>query len=704
MNAASWTSGCNRGMRGLLVLLIAVGLVSCGGGESTPPAPAPPPAGPQAPVSPPQIIATLTTYFSGTSTVDGIASVQVLNPATAAPISDAVVTVNDIPLPYVVDARRYLTPLQLVPGTTQTLIVRLQGATYSQSIRVFDTGPDITSPRVSAYWPPLLSNTISWEAASPSPAGYLVSFFDSEGRAVWPADSGRPLSGDTRSLTVPPDALASGVYRALVGALSTVSIASASAPSSLSLVGIRTVDFTMGTLAETVESLQFAPDRFWVEPGASTTATVLARFADGRTVDVSSLASLAVIDPARAVVQGSRITGVARGGTKLRATLHARTAETSVAVFSPAPSPARPLGRSTAFQGDAGHGGYLSFGGAPLAFPPLAHWSRTLPGQVSYPVVAGSRAFFLSEPHWLHAVDLTTGADAWGPVQVDGTYGDMKGIALDQGRLFLASPAGVHAYDPGTGDRLWSTPVAIGNVYSAPVALDGLVYVNSGRGFHAFDSASGELMWSTPALNDGSGIPVVSDGAVYVVGSCHTQKLHAYGGATLWRRDWGCSPGLGSTVALGPQGLFVREQLGQLGDPPFAILDPATGERIGRFASTAPLPALSPDGNGFFIANGALRASPSLAFLSPAWSFAGDGRLGSWGPPLVIDSTVFVMSQDGNVFAIDAPTGNQRWSTAVSVPHASLDSPLRVTAGFGAGDGWLLLPAYNTLHAWQLRP
>jgi hypothetical protein len=694
------------------VCLFAVSvLAACGGGDEggSSATPSPNPS-----AGPPRISASLSVAPGTSAATNGSASIRVFQGSSSTPITNAQVQVNGLSVPYVAANSIYTADLQIAPGSTQTVSVTVNGTTYTQSIQASTTFPSITAPVSNSTWVPLLSNPIRWTAASPSPDVYLVGVTTPAGQVVWPTSGFQQVPRDVVNVDVAANVLTTGDYSAVVIAVHGKEFTGAAENSSLAIGEYARSKVTLGTLATTLRSLSFQPDRLWVEPGKSMPVAVTGKFWDDRTADVTGQVTLTTLDAAKATVLNAgasgqaSVAGVARGSTTVRAQVGTIIGETSVAVFSPIASAKPPLASSVSFQADTEHSGLITFNDAALAFPPAAHWSRTLPGIASSAVIANGRAFVWAEPSWLFAFDLATGADVWGPVPVSATFGDTMGIAYDRGRLFVSvmRTGEIAAYDATSGAKLWSTVTRLDYSAGQPVARNGLVYVAGDSQYrsqlYALDAETGELMWSRPVGTDGRGTPTVTADAVFVASNCGVSKLHAYSGAALWSDQPTCVDGFGSPTALGPGGLYVREQLDFPNEPPFPILDPQTGVKVGAFTSGSNVPALSGD-TAYFTFQG-LIATPARAFSSPLWKFTGDGRLDARLPPFLIDKTAFTVSSLGRVYALDATSGAERWSTSISVPNGALDGPSRVNQGFAAGEGWLMLSAHDTVHAWKVKP
>jgi len=98
-------------------------------------------------------------------------------------------------------------------------------------------------------------------------------------------------------------------------------------------------------------------------------------------------------------------------------------------------------------------------------------------------------------------------------------------------------------------------------------------------------------------------------------------------------------------------------------------------------------------GIGYFISGSTLTAL-TLDGYTPIWasSFTGDGS--PLGPPIFANGHVFVESNNGNVYALDAATGLQQWT--MGLPAQNGGAP-QLQLGLALGDGLLVVPANNTL-------
>lgn len=384
---------------------------------------------------------------------------------------------------------------------------------------------------------------------------------------------------------------------------------------------------------------------------------------------------------------------------------------TVAAPFVSNPSPLPPLSQAVAYQVDYAHSGLASFI-APLTFPASPTWSVTLNGTVSYPLVAGGMVFVTTakppvvglSPYGtsLYALNKQTGAIIWGPVAISGTY-FWSGHAYDHGKLFVINYDGkLSSFDAVTGAAGWSVQLPGQSSFtSPPTAVNGIVYVGgagSGGTLYAVDESNGNVLWTSSVWNGDHSSPAVSGDGIFVSYPCQVYKFDPLTGASLWHYNGSCTGGGGKTAAYANGQLYVRDMNST---PPGQVFNAATGVLTGTFTgtSTTTIPAFTTQ-TEFLQSSGTLQGI-DLATHNVLWSFTGDGGLVS--APVVINQTVIVGSASGNVYAVDAVTGLQIWSgnagAAISAPDEQNATTL---TGFGAGEGYLVVPAGAVLSAWHL--
>ena len=404
-------------------------------------------------------------------------------------------------------------------------------------------------------------------------------------------------------------------------------------------------------------------------------------------------------------------TGVAGGTADLNAVYNGITGVTHVNVFTPNPSPVPPLSESVAYQVDYAHSGRATVGASGPTLPPLSHWSTTLNGLISYPVIAGGRVFVMTNVNGtagdygtsLYALDETTGTVLWGPTPIPATFSLWAGHAYDHGTIFVVNYNGlVRTFDAATGTEGWSLQLPTSTVTAPPTAADGVLYVDASTKLFAIDESNGGILWQALVQSGDISSPTVTPNAVFVSFPCQVFAYDPLVGTPVWRYDGPCGGGGGKTTVYANGKLYVRDAAAIVGGPgQQEVYDAATGNQLRTFTA-GPIPAFSAT-TGFFLANGTLSAIDQTS-LNTLWTFTGDGALSS--APLVIDSIVVIGSTSGNVYALNAANGSVVWTTAIASAiygpdEQNVSQPL---TGLGAGDGYLVVPAATVLHGWRLVP
>lgn len=645
---------------------------------------------------------------SGSNT---LASVGVFDASSGAPITDAGVSVNGVALAYVPALEVYEAALDIDPGTAVSLSVTVGGVTYAANATQFSAYPTITAPVNGASWSQQDGHLVAWTGVLPSPdAVFAVGVLDPSGTLVWPTDGAfAGVPSTATSFTIPARVLSAGSRSVLVGVATGVPIANAHPDSALVIGGFgrAPVTVTNGPVTSLV-SIAVSPAARSVGKGKSLQLTATGTYSDGSQRDLTALATWSTSSAAVVSVSATGlVTGVDHGSADIRATAGTVSGSAAITVFRPTPSPVPPLARSVAYQIDYAHSGRAALG-TPLVLPPSASWSVALPGAVSYPLVADGKIFVLtagsaagggSYGTQLFALNAQTGAIAWGPVAIPGTY-FWSGHAYDNGKLFVVNYDGrLRAFDAATGAPGWSVQLPGQYAFSsAPTAVDGVVYLGgagSGGTVYAVEQSNGNVLWTTSVAGGSQSSPAVSSDGVFVSYPCQVYKLDPLSGAALWHYSGPCSGGGGRTTAYSDGRLYARDP----SDPVARIFDAATGVTVGTFSATT-IPALAPQ-TGYFMQSGTLRAI-DRATQQTRWSFTGDGQLTS--APIVVDQVVFVGSATGAVYALDAATGALRWTGAAGAAISAPDehNAVQPLTGFGVGEGLLVVPAGSTLTAWRI--
>jgi outer membrane protein assembly factor BamB len=348
---------------------------------------------------------------------------------------------------------------------------------------------------------------------------------------------------------------------------------------------------------------------------------------------------------------------------------------------------------TTSYQIDPAHDGNITF---TTSFePPLqTAWSLNLGGEISYPIVADGLAIVsvspgTSNPGLLVAVDLTTGAIRWEKASPAGY------LAYGGGRLFFTDFDGpLQAFAPKIGRPLWSTQLPFQSFFNfVPIAVGGSVYTGgdeSGTTVYQVDGKTGKVGW-TQELDGGGAGPTLGPGAVYFAVPCDVPAYALATGNVIWNYNSGCDGGGGAVAAYYRGRVYAPGVNLETG----VILDSKNGNVDGNLNSNFLLPAFH--GNfSYAITNGGV-ISTNLKTGNVGWFQPISDSLGT--PPIVVNGTVFVLSETGVVYALNSTTGTvlQKLSPGLGGGSAGgYDS----YSGLGAGQGYLVVPSGDILAAY----
>lgn len=323
-----------------------------------------------------------------------------------------------------------------------------------------------------------------------------------------------------------------------------------------------------------------------------------------------------------------------------------------------------------------------------VATPLTPAWTATFNGHVSYPLVVGGMVIVAaaeSQPN-VRALDIHTGALVWGPI----VFGTAVTLAYDGGRVFALDRDGhLAALDVLTGTHAWAIQVESEPFYwSPPVASGGLVYVNGlGEGGEtvAIDEHTGIPRWSNGTFDGTEGSVAVAGNVVYEAEACdQLSAWNAATGADLWFHSGNCTGGGGAAPAV-HNGLIWERDWAE-GN---VIIDTA-GHSVGSFAASA-VPAFDAD-TVFYEAQGTVSAVDIMTDTL-RWSFSGDGQLCTSPVVAGAGGQVFVGSQSGKVYELDATTGVQRSVHALGAAVTCFSE----SDGMAVAGGHLIVPAGNQL-------
>jgi outer membrane protein assembly factor BamB len=636
---------------------------------------------------------------------NSVVSVEVLDDATGAPITDASVTLNGVQLAYSPAFQDYEGEAVITPAAAINLSVTALGATYTASTSQLANYPTISTPLSGATLSSLAANLVAWSNVAPtSNSLYALGVGDDDGDLIWPVSgSFQILASTTTSFTIDPDSLSAGSRLVLVAVATEVAFPSAAPDSSIVIGGFSYVPVTVTSIppapTNPLMSIAVTPATPVVVVAGTRQLTATGTYFNGME-DLTAQVTWSSSDTAKATVSTTGlVTGVVSGSVTITASLGAVSGTATITVFEPNPSPVPPLSLAVAYQIDYAHSGRATFG-APLSFPLTPTWSVNLNGAVSYPLIADGKVFVIVTMPGnssLYALDKLTGSVSWGPVATSATLFTSASHAYDHGKVFVVNSDGLlRSFDAATGQPGWSTQLQ-GHFSSPPTAVNGVVYVGGGGSLgtvYAVDESTGNVLWTAGVAHGSNSSPTVSSDGVFVSYPCQVYKFDPFTGSSLWHYSGGCSGGGGRTSPYANGLLYMRDWSNPLG----LVFDGGAGTQVGTFAAT-PIPAFSTQ-TGFFLSAGTLQGI-DLISNNVLWSFVGDGMLIS--APVVIGQVVIVGSSSGNVYALDAATGTQIWSgsagAAISGPN---EDGWQTVTGFGAGEGYLVVPAGNVLTVWHI--
>lgn len=339
-------------------------------------------------------------------------------------------------------------------------------------------------------------------------------------------------------------------------------------------------------------------------------------------------------------------------------------------------------------------------------FPVAPRWTAPIRGSLSYPLMGDGKVFVLALP-WdsngesrlrLHALDPTTGADAWAGPLILSTFHRRGYMALEGRRLVVVtSDCDVYGVDTTSGARLWSVNLAqtLPNVWvcdAPPTIRNGIAYI-VGAGVAAtpaaLDAENGQVLWAR-RVSVGGGAPMtLTDDAAYLGSRLQGMMLDAQSGVVLWRHSGPGSGGGGSYAALRDGKVYLDEPGGEES----VVLDASEGALLPTRFTSFLAPAVSPE----FVYTSQPTGVSALRTGNGnvEWSISTAAALRS--SPLVAGGAVLLPLVDGRIEWRDAATG-RLWSRVDAGPVGS-SGGIELTPGVAVGNGLLVVPMTDRLVA-----
>jgi outer membrane protein assembly factor BamB len=281
--------------------------------------------------------------------------------------------------------------------------------------------------------------------------------------------------------------------------------------------------------------------------------------------------------------------------------------------------------------------------------------------------------------------------------------------ALENGTLYSTNTDhNLYALDATSGTLKWKFTTA-STIISSPAAVNNIVYFGSDDHYiYAVDAVSGNLKWKYLTAQNVDSSPAVSNGIVYI-GSAdgNLYALDASTGSLKWKYDTGsaiveASPVISNNV------IFIGNRAGYLN-----AANATTGQSKWIFSTNGiSLEQSKPSVNNgviylasWYKINDFNQAGALYAINendgSQIWK--GLNGQGFTSGPVYADGKVFINSDDLNIYAVDAATGNVTWKKQIiangAVPTVANGN---VFAGGGGSNAFYVLDSSTGNESWKL--
>jgi outer membrane protein assembly factor BamB len=336
----------------------------------------------------------------------------------------------------------------------------------------------------------------------------------------------------------------------------------------------------------------------------------------------------------------------------------------AIFVIASRPNPSI-LGDVLNYHGDPGLTGVMP-GPGPKGTVRIG-WQASLNGPLmalSMPLVQDQRVFVADGRGTITSIDAATGHVLWSKSPFTAIPGTP---VIAAGRLIVAADIGVVvALDVATGAQEWRHE--IGAPTSAPIAtLGGIVLIGGEDGFvHLLDAATGTELRKVDAGGSVQRSPAISDGIAYV--GAAGGRFTAFEVATGAIR-WAIELGEGEVMTPAATGgvVYVAHGPLDLSEPHEVVAVDAADDSVrwrwpGKTVERLFLAGVS-DGSVF------VTSEDHNVYRVDAATGAGDLFFATGGSietlATISEGTVYVTSSDRHVYAIDRVSGAQKWSIEV---------------------------------------
>ncbi|MBA7677276.1 putative protein YxaL [subsurface metagenome] len=328
----------------------------------------------------------------------------------------------------------------------------------------------------------------------------------------------------------------------------------------------------------------------------------------------------------------------------------------------------------------------------------------------SSPAVAGGTVYIGSQDFKLYALDAATGAKFW-EYKTGGWIESSPAIV--NGVVYFGSNDGrLYALDAHSGEKLWDFKTRY-PIMSSPAVADDIVYFGAGDYYvYALDAVTGEKLWDFKAEGWVNSSPTVANGVVYVgSGSDLCYALHALSGRL--RLHFKSYYPVFSSPAVDGETVYFSNSSGYL----YAVDGSARNwlweheikpHWIQLWAMGLPLPTPPPQ-SGFlwglklgkvaysspvvtddtlYIGSDNKLVAIDLQSHQKRWEFETEGQQYMVrSSPALVGTTIYVGSEDGRLYAVDAATGEKLWDVLTGGRITSSPAVANGTVYIGSHDG-----------------
>jgi outer membrane protein assembly factor BamB len=244
--------------------------------------------------------------------------------------------------------------------------------------------------------------------------------------------------------------------------------------------------------------------------------------------------------------------------------------------------------------------------------------------------------------------------------------GNTARLAADDAGVYVLGDTGTYALSGAIGQTTWQRGTGAAPY---PVAVrGGVVYLCEGAAVLALTAELGRPLWQSPAANvvslttaAGAVYATVSDGATTLV------ALDAATGSRAWHRI---------LPYQNPHGLVTADDVvyvsGRAPDGWVLAIDAGTGRQLWEYLSASAPSVAAADGIAYVSTGVAEIRTYYVRSGLPGWACELPSAVTA-GPTLVSGS-VCVGLDSGEVYALDAANGEERWNYPLGAPVTSLTS------------------------------